>query len=171
MKKLILAVAACAFLGTASIAAAAPVATTVKATIKYFNFVVNGQTKLTADALAFNGMTYVPIREAASLFNYDTTYDSATRSISFSSKQDWITLAELIAATPRLNATQSEETPDVYVVRTGGEIAFSLNVSNLKDGETSSVVTNQSHQIRVKKELGAVVLNKKDALAAGYLVQ
>lgn len=171
MKKLILAVTACALLGSASVAAAAPAAKAVKATIKYFNFVVNGQTKLTADALVFNGATYVPIRDAASLFNYETTYDAATKSISFSSKKDWITLSELVAANTRLSASSSQDTPNVYVVRAGNEIAFSLNASNLKDGDTTSVVTNGSHLISVKKELGSVVLGKKDVIAAGYLVE
>ncbi|MBW4840023.1 MAG: copper amine oxidase N-terminal domain-containing protein [Paenibacillaceae bacterium] len=170
MKKLILAVAVCSLLGSASVAAAAPVVKSIKATIKYFNFVVNGQTKLTADALVFNGATYVPIRDAASLFNYETKYDAATKSISFSSKRDWITLSELIAANTRLSASQSEDTPNVYVIRAGNEIAFSLNASALKDGETTSVVTNRSHLISVIKELGSVVLSKKDVIAAGYLV-
>ncbi|MCT2196178.1 copper amine oxidase N-terminal domain-containing protein [Paenibacillus sp. p3-SID1389] len=141
MKKFVLAVTACALIGSASVAGAAPAVKTVKATIKYFNYVVNGQTKLTADALVFNGTTYVPIREAASLFNYSTTYDGA------------------------------EDTANVYVVRAGGETAFSLNAANLKDGETTSVVTNKSHLITVKKELGSIVLSKKDVIAAGYIVE
>ncbi|WP_339302064.1 stalk domain-containing protein [Paenibacillus sp. FSL K6-2441] len=171
MKKIVLAVAASALIGTASVAGAAPAVKTVKATIKYFNYVVNGQTKLTADALVFNGTTYVPIREAASLFNYSTTYDGATKTISFSSKKEWITLSDLIAANPRLSASQSEDTANVYVVRAGGETAFSLNAANLKDGETTSVVTNKSHLITVKKELGSIVLSKKDVIAAGYIVE
>ncbi|MGP0583639.1 stalk domain-containing protein [Paenibacillus timonensis] len=171
MKKLILAVAVCSLLGSASVAAAAPVAKSIKATIKYFNFVVNGQTKLTADALVFNGATYVPIRDAANLFNYETTYNAATKSISFSSKNDWITLSELVASNARLSASQSDDAPNVYVIRAGNEIVFSLNVSTLKDGESTSVITNGSHMISVKKELGSVLLSKKDVIAAGYIVQ
>ncbi|MUG87673.1 hypothetical protein GNP92_15120 [Paenibacillus timonensis] len=171
MKKIVLVIAACALLGSASVAAAAPTAKAVKATIKYFNFVVNGQTKLTADALVFNGATYVPIRDAASLFNYETTYHAATKSISFSSKNDWITLSELVASNARLSASQSDDTPNVYVIRAGNEIAFSLNTSTLKDGEFTSVITNGSHLISVKKELGSVLLSKKGVIAAGYIVQ
>lgn len=171
MKKFVLAVVACALLGSATVVGAAPAAKAVRASIKYFNYVVNGQTKLTADALVFNGTTYVPIREAASLFNYDTTYDGATKTISFTTKKDWITLSELVAANTRLSASQSDDTPNVYVIRSGGEIAFSLNASNLKDGETTSVVTNRSHLIAVKKELGSVVLSEKDVIAAGYIVE
>lgn len=171
MKKIVLAVAASALIGTTSVAGAAPAVKTVKATIKYFNYVVNGQTKLTADALVFNGTTYVPIREAASLFNYDTTYNGATKTISFSSKKEWITLSDLIAANPRLSASKSEENPDVYVVRASGTTAFSLNAANLKDGETTSIITNGSHLITIKKELGSIVLSKKDVIAAGYIVE
>ncbi|MBU5673829.1 stalk domain-containing protein [Paenibacillus brevis] len=171
MKKIILSLAACVLLGTATVAAAAPVATSVKASIRYFSFIVNGQPKLSADTLVHNGFTYVPIREAANLFNYDTKYDGATKSISFESRKEWITLTELIAANSTLSVSKQENAPDIYEIHERSQLAFKINVTSLKDGDNSTTADNKSNVIAIKKDLGSLFLNKKDVLEAGYKIE
>ncbi|WP_059052232.1 hypothetical protein [Paenibacillus senegalimassiliensis] len=168
MKKLVVSLTVCALLGTASVAAAAPIGKTAKATIQYFNFIVGGQNRATADALVFNSTTYVPIREAANLFNYSTFYDPALKSISFESKNEWVTLSELVAANSELSASAQSSNPLTYEVKKAGEVIFRIDSSSISDGLSATIVDNQSREFTVKKELGSLVISKDDVLAAGY---
>lgn len=168
MKKLVLSLSVCALLGTASVAAAAPIGKTAKATIQYFNFIVGGQNRATADALVFNSTTYVPIREAANLFNYNTSYDPELKSISFESKNEWVTLSELVAANSELSANAHPDNPLVYEVKKKGEVILRIDSASLSDGLSTTILDTQLRELTVKKELGSLVISKEDVLAAGY---
>ncbi|AWB44269.1 hypothetical protein DCC85_08595 [Paenibacillus sp. CAA11] len=172
MKKIIISLATCALLGTASVAAAAP--STIQATISKFKIIVNGQIKSnSSNVILYKGTTYVPIREAANLFDYKTAYYGAAQAIEFRSnhKQDkWVTLSELQSLNSVSIVQKADGSKGAYDIKSNGSILFSVYSDQLNDGDSTIVYISNNKPIHVKKTLGAVVLNGQDLLNAGFKI-
>lgn len=61
----------------------------IQAVFSDFNFKVNGQVqKVETKPLVYKGTSYLPVRELATLLDYDVDYDTNTRTIELSSKTE-----------------------------------------------------------------------------------
>lgn len=54
----------------------------ISAVLTNFNFVVNGQAKtISTQPIAYNGTSYLPVRELSNLLGYEVTYNEVSRTI------------------------------------------------------------------------------------------
>ncbi|MNS25421.1 hypothetical protein D3C72_573160 [compost metagenome] len=172
MKKVIAALALGMMIGSTTVALAAP--STVQATVTKLRMIVNGQMKSdTSSQLVYKGTTYVPIRETAGYFGYNTYYNSKFNSIEFASKNELLTKWTTIMDFATLNDYQvrtSESNKDLLELAAGGNTAFSLSLVDLiKAGETI-ITTTKGNLVHVKYTSGTILLSKEDLKAAGYSI-
>ncbi|MEK5478268.1 stalk domain-containing protein [Paenibacillus sp. FSL R5-0407] len=172
MKRVIASLAIGMLIGSATVAAAAP--NTVQATIAKFKILVDGETKTgTTNQLVYNGTTYVPIREVADLFGYNTNYDGPKKTIEFASANEtvaeWISLANF-AALNEAQVGQPEDSDDIITIARSGIRLFGINKTGFTDGTESKVLTEDGKTIRVLKLKDSFMLNKEDLKAAGFKI-
>ncbi|MNL51123.1 hypothetical protein D3C87_1741960 [compost metagenome] len=144
----------------------------MQAAITKFRILVNGDVKtVSSTQLVYKGTTYVPIRETAKFFGYNTNYNPYFDSIEFAQKNGvsnkWLTLIDFTNLT-NYQVTSTEESPQVLKIVSGRDTAFSIDVSSLKHGSESAIVTTNNKLIHIKYSYGAVLLSKEDLKAAGY---
>ncbi|WP_433944338.1 stalk domain-containing protein [Paenibacillus sp. SN-8-1] len=169
MKKVIAALALGMMIGSTTVALAAP--STVQATITKFRMIVNGQLKSsTSTQLVYKGTTYVPIRETAKYFGYNTFYNPHFDSIEFTQKNKisnkWSTLIEFT----NLNDYEILPSDDssVLTIGTPKNVAFKITTSVLKEGSETTVITTNGKLLHVLYSNSTLFLNKEDLKAAGY---
>ena len=171
MKKIIISLAVCALLGTVSVAAAAP--STVKATMDVFKIAINGQVKSYAtNVLLYKGTTYVPVRNVASFFDLQAEYMASSKSVSFTQtieSNDWISLIDLQKLN-KMSITPISNQEGAYDITSAGKSVLKIYSGDLNDGDSTIVADVYNKQIHVKKELGVLLLNKKDLDKAGFYV-
>ncbi|WP_435922736.1 stalk domain-containing protein [Paenibacillus sp. DYY-L-2] len=172
MKRVIASLAIGMLIGSATVAAAAP--NTIQATIAKFKILVDGEIKTgTSNQLVYNGTTYVPIREVATMFGYDTKYDGPGKTIEFASKSEtvaeWISLANF-AALNEVQIGQPEDPEDIITIARSGIRLFGINKAGLTEGFETKVVTEDGKTIRVLKLKDSFMLNKEDLKAAGFKI-
>nr|WP_235847745.1 stalk domain-containing protein [Paenibacillus tuaregi] len=155
-------------IGSSTLAVAAN-SKSILASLAKYNIVVNGQVKETVSSqLEYKGTTYLPIRETAGIFGYNTQFDAKSGSISFTTIKDWITLSEF----ENLNAITIVSTKDegIYNVTKKGKTLFLIDASKLKDGDETTSVDSDGKVIHIKKSLGAIYLKKADIDKIGLYV-
>jgi len=61
----------------------------ISAVLTNFNFVVNGQAKtISTQPIAYNGTSYLPVRELSNLLGYEVTYNESSRTISLTNPSE-----------------------------------------------------------------------------------
>ncbi|MEC0175617.1 stalk domain-containing protein [Paenibacillus favisporus] len=173
MKKLIIGLTVGMLIGSSTVAMAAT-SSTVKATLVKYKIIANGIPKQVAsNQLSYNGNTYVQLRDAGSIFGYNTTYEAASKTIKFIPKdgtEGWITLGDY-AGGANFKVEVDENKPYVYnLVRGKDEIISSFNTQDLKEREErgSSTTTNGT-VIYFTKINGSLVLSKESLKKAGLM--
>lgn len=171
MKKIIISLAACALLGTVSVAAAAP--STVKATMDVFKIAINGQIKSYAtNVLIYQGTTYVPVRNVANFFDLQAEYMASSKSVSFTrtiETNEWISLIELQKLN-KISITPISNQEGAYDITISGKSVLKVYSGDLRDGDSTIVADIDNKQIHIKKELGVLLLNKQDLDKSGFYV-
>ncbi|QOS77961.1 hypothetical protein JNUCC31_25195 [Paenibacillus sp. JNUCC31] len=127
-------------IGSATLAAAAP--STIQAVISNFKVVVNNeQASLKNAPIVSEGVTYLPVREVASLLDAEVKYDSKNKQININSKGDdtlqpTATVTEWVPAKEAVSKYGiSINISDVTTVSLNDkEIVFPLSMYDQKEG-------------------------------------
>lgn len=172
MKKVIAALALGMMIGSTTVALAAP--NTVQATVTKLKMIVNGQLKsATSTQLVYKGTTYVPLRESAKYFGYNTFYNPHFDSIEFTQKNKitnkWSTLIEFTNLN-NYEILPTEDSKDILTIGSGKNIAFRITTSDLKEGSETTVIATNGKSIRVLYSYSTLFLNKEDLKASGYSI-
>jgi hypothetical protein len=172
MKKLIAGLTIGMLIGSSTVAMAAT-STTVKATLAKYHILVGGQAKaVTANQLVYNGNTYIQLREAGSLFGYNATYSAGSKTISFTSKDNilakWISVPDYSLASAHAVELQ-EGSQTIYEVTKGRDVLFTIDTTDLKEGEERAIVAKNGKAVYFTKYKGSVMLNRSDLKKAGLL--
>lgn len=153
-----------------------------------FNFLVDGETKtLESQPLVYNGTSYLPVREVATLLGYDVEYQADSRTIilnlaktsdilnenSISKDGDhmeWLSLREL--AESGVEVTVGPE-PNVLTIKNNtGEIKFStsyINESKNSDTPFEVPLIGSKDTISIKLSNGFTYLKISDLKAMGLM--
>ncbi|GIP21773.1 stalk domain-containing protein [Paenibacillus sp. J22TS3] len=172
MKKLIIGLTLGLAVGSTTMVAAGSDA--VQATWQKYKIFVDGeQAYATANQLSYKGTTYVPIRETAALLDYSTNYNPKTKSIEFNSspkQNQWISLLDLQAIN-NISIAQVKDKEGAYEVTRAGKLLLAIFSGDLKDGDQTVILDVNNKQIRMQKNLGALLLSKQDLKDAGFKVK
>lgn len=142
-------------IGSAGMAAASS-SDIVQATVSKLKLVVDGQVKQTAAPLSYKGTTYVPIRDAAGLFDYDVKFDSAKQQIQFNSKGESILKSNDLATTEWISLKDASEYADE--IHLGADFVEFIKDGKSIKGEFERKTENSSTFLRIDqlKEAGVI---------------
>ncbi|MNN47603.1 hypothetical protein D3C81_1620320 [compost metagenome] len=120
----------------------------------------------------YKGTTYVPLRETAKYFGYNTFYNPYFDSIEFTQKNKisnkWSTLIEFTNLNDYDILPSEENNKGVLTIGAGKNIAFKITTSDLLEGSETTVITTNGKLLHVLYSNSTLFLNKEDLKAAGY---
>lgn len=168
MKKMIIGLTIGMLIGSSAVAVAAT-SPKVQATLVKYNIMVDGQKKNTSSKqLSYNGTTYIPLREAGSLFGYQASFDGPNKTIRFETKDRLITLGEF-SEISTISVEQDKENGNIYHFKKDRNILLSVNPSEIKENEKKGVSAPNGAVVYFHKIKGSVLVSTDSLKAANLL--
>lgn len=173
IKYLTIGLVAGALLTTAGTSLADSVHEKVTATIRSdFGLEINGQAvELENAPLAYNGASYLPVRELSELLGKDVDFKGGT--ITLTEKEDydmdgWISFNQLVEQYGFL-IKMSESVDSAYDVIKDDEVKLTIEVTNGANPVNGYGVTPQGEKVRVTLINYRTCVNEDDLRAAGII--